>query len=375
MAIRMSRWRAAPLAAVALAATAGALACAGEDVPFRPGTPRAPVELTQPWQTAAPEDEGFAVGQLNAALQRAADTERLTSLLAVRFGRLVAEEYYRGRTVQSLNDVRSVTKSVVSTLTGLAIANGWIRDVDQPIGELIDSATTALTAEQAAITVRHLLTMSSGFQWDEGGTAEYNAWVTSTDPIQFLLDRPLESTPGQDFTYNSAAVHLLGVALEDATGMTLPEMADAWLFGPSGISGSAWEPLGPGRVNGGSGIDLRSRDLARLGTLMLQDGVSGTSRILPNGWVAAATQPSFTWRSSYGPLSALSYGRLWWTDDQAPTQAFMAWGFGGQFIYVVPALELVVVATTEWQGVGASATAVTQEVLDLVVNGVVASAR
>ena len=352
-----------------------ASACDGEDSPFQPGTPRPAIDLTQSWQTANPEDEGFVLDQLQNALERARSTDRLTSLLVVRFGRLVAEEYYRGRTQQSLNDVRSITKSVVSTLTGLAIENGILTDLNQPIGELIDPGTTTLSSEQAAITVGQLLTMSGGFQWDEATPSGYNQWVTSPDPIAYLLDPPLAATPGAEFLYNSAAVHLLGVALEDAAGMTLPDMADAWLFGPIGIDTVAWEPLGPGRVNGGSGIDLRSRDLARLGTLMLQDGLSGTMRILPDGWVATATTPSFTWRSTYGPLSAMSYGRLWWTDDAAPSQAFMAWGFGGQFVYVVPALEIVVVATTEWQGVGSSSTSVTHDVLDLVVNGVVASAR
>ena len=368
----MRRWGGWLLLTGTLWITAG---CGDEEIPFRPGTPRAPVDLSQPWQTAAPEDEGFVRSQFDAAVERARGTERLTALLVVRFGRLIAEEYYLGRSEQTLNDVRSVTKSVVSTLSGLAIENGFVRDIDQPIGELLDSATTTLTAEQAAITVAQLLTMSGGFEWDESTASGYNQWVTSPDPVRYLLDRPLESQPGQSFVYNSAAVHLLGIALEDATGMTLPQMADAWLFGPVGITTSQWEPLGPGRVNGGSGIDLRARDLARLGVLMLQDGISGTTRILPEGWVAAATQPSFTWRSTYGPLSALSYGRLWWTDDQAPSRIYMAWGFGGQFIYVVPALDLVVVATTEWRGIGGASTAVTQDVLDLVVNGVVASAR
>ena len=369
MSARRRHWLSLVVACTVLAA------CGTEEAPFQPGTTRAPVDLAQSWQTANPEDEGFVLSEFQAALERAGRTDRLTSLLVVRFGRLVGEAYFRGRSAGSLHDVRSVTKSVVSTLVPLAIENGFVRDLDQPIGELIDPATTQLTLEQAAITVGHLLTMSGGFQWDEATAAGYNDWVTSPDPIQYLLERPLTSIPGESFLYNSAAVHLLGVALEDAADMTLPQMAEAWLFGSIGIGSSAWEPLGPGRVNGGSGIDLRSRDLARLGALMLQDGVSGTNRILPEGWVAAATTPSFTWRSTYGPLSALSYGRLWWTDDHAPTAAFMAWGFGGQFVYVVPDMDLVVVATTEWQGVGSSATLVTQAVLDLVVNGVVASAR
>ena len=132
-----------------------------------------------------------------------------------------------------------------------------------------------------------------------------------------------------------------------------------------------------GYVNGGAGIDLRARDLARIGQLYLQDGVSGTRRILPEGWVAEATRPWFDWRGSFGSLDRYTYGQLWWVSESRPETAFLAWGYGGQFIYVVPALRLVIVATTEWRGLSSEGGPGPLElaVLEVVIDGVHAAAR
>ena len=179
-----------------------------------------------------------------------------------------------------------------------------------------------------------------------------------------------QSAPGSAFVYNSAAVHLLGVILEKATGMELEAYADRVLFGPLGIGQRAWEPVADGYVNGGSGLDLRPRDLARFGQLLLQDGWSGHRRIVPRGWVNEATGRRFSWTVSSGPVEHLSYGYLWWIDvDHA---AYLAWGYGGQFIYVVPELDLVVVATTDWSGVSADvgAEALAAMSLGVIVDGI-----
>jgi CubicO group peptidase (beta-lactamase class C family) len=127
--------------------------------------------------------------------------------------------------------------------------------------------------------------------------------------------------------------------------------------------------MGDSDANGGAGLDLRPRDLARLGQLFLQDGWSGTDRILPDGWVSQATTRYYDWIERSGPTH-VSYGFLWWTDEDH--DAYMAWGYGGQFIYVAPDRDLVVVTTTRWwQGAPAD---LAQQVLDVIVNGVVPAA-
>ncbi len=360
--------------AVLLGLVAG-LACGSEDDPVLPPDPGPPVDLSGPWQTASPRDQGFVPSQLEEAFEQARTTDRLLSLLVVRNGHMVDEEYFRGNGAEQVNDVRSVTKSVVSALVPLAISAGFVSGIDQPIGELILPETAALTQEQAQITISHLLTMTSGFEWDESTAGSYNDWVVAPDQIQYLLDRPLVDTPGSVFTYNSAAVHLLGVALEDAIGTPLSDFARDRLFEPIGIDTVVWEPVSGGRVNGGSGLDLRPRDLARLGVLMLQDGVSGSRQVLPRGWAASAMETQVPLQAEYGPLTSLSYGRLWWTAEGIRGPEALAWGFGGQFIYVVPSMNVVVVATTDWRGVGSAVGAVTRSVLDVIVNGVMRAAR
>lgn len=350
-----------------------ALCAACGDGPAGPSTYE-PVDLAVPWQSVDPADVGVRAGALDQAAAAAEALPRMRSLLVVRNGRLILERYFHGFQRDSLADVRSVTKSVVSTLTGIALDRGDLQSLDTSMGEVLPESVAVLTEAQGAITFRHLLTMSGGFSWDEsGGVGMYNDWIRSGDHIGFLLDRPLSTEPGSTFLYNSAATHLLGVALEEVVGRPLPEYADEHLFGPLGIDARRWEAMPDGRVNGGAGIDLRPRDLARLGQLLLQEGLSGDQPVLPASWVALATAPAYDWSSSSGPITDLGYGYLWWVDRTR--DAFLAWGYGGQFVYVAPSRNLVVVTTTEWRSLSQEGGPgpLTDAVLDVIVNRIVAA--
>jgi CubicO group peptidase (beta-lactamase class C family) len=317
------------------------------DTPLGTLAPLESVDLAQPWQEIDPRSHGWDADALRDAAGQAGEQERSRSLLVVHGGRIVLERYYGEANSETLHDVRSVTKTVVSTLVGLAIEDGFIRDVDQPLGELLPDSLAELRPEQQAVTVQHLLTMSSGFAWTEAGSVGYNAWRTSDDYLGHFLDPDMTSEPGASFNYNSGAIYLLGLLVEEATGMELEAFADQELFGPLGITTRQWESMGNGRVNGGAGIDLRTRDLARLGQLFLQEGMSGDRRVLPSGWEQEATANRFPWTASFGPVTALSYAYLWWLD--LSREAYFAWGYGGQYVYVVPSLDLVVVTTTDWR--------------------------
>ena len=358
---------------VGLGLAALALAAACSDAPTAPTAP-VRVDLSSAWQRASPGEVGMNAFALIRAAGDASAIPRFRSLLVARHGRLVAERYFGGTDSTTLFDVRSVTKSIVGTLTGIALRDGVLTGTTTPIASYLSPADT-LDSADSAVTVRHLLTMTSGYAWDETAGPDYNSWIVADNHVQYLLDRDHAASPGATFTYNSAAVHTLGVALEGAAATPLPQYAAVHLFGALGGPTVVWEPLDRGTVNGGSGIALRARDLLKFGQLFLQRGWSGGASVVPESWVDSVTRPQFTWRTTVGPLRQVTYGMLWWVADADPP-AFFAWGYGGQFVYVVPSRDLVVVATTDWvQLTEITPTELAAQVLGVIVNDVVPAAR
>jgi CubicO group peptidase (beta-lactamase class C family) len=345
----MSPFRIRSLGTALLALSA--LAC--DDAPTGPTatlSPRA-FDLSQEWETALPADVGFDVARLDQALSQATG---LRSLVIARNGYLIHESYGGTITRDSLHDVRSVTKSIMSALVGIALRDGLLPGAAQRLDELLPPGIVPDSEAKRAIRLEHLLTMTAGFDWHENGPIGYNEWVTSGDPVRYLLDRPLSEPPGTSFNYNSAAVHLISVILAHVAGEPLPVWAARVFFDHLGVERVAWEPMSGGHVNGGSGIDLRAIDLARIGQLYLQGGASGVRQVLPGDWVAATIEPRF---GSFGfneGIESPNYGLLWWLELADPP-AFFAWGYAGQFVYVVPSRHLVIVLTTEWRGAGPTA--------------------
>jgi CubicO group peptidase (beta-lactamase class C family) len=312
--------------------------------------------------------------RLGRAVSDAAAMPRFRSLLVARHGKLVSENYFGGADRSTSFDVRSVTKSVVSMLTGIALQTGQLSSVNATLGDYV-ATPYSLDQMDRAVTVRQLLTMTSRYQWNETGGNDYNNWVLSNDHVQFLLDR-LQTDPEGEFNYNSASVNLLGLVLERATAQSLPQFANETLFSDIGITTAQWELLEPGMVNGGSGIQMSAHDLLRLGQLMLQRGRSGGRQVVPESWLEAGTLPQFAWREIYGAQRGTTYGYLWWLAQPPAIAATFAWGFGGQFVYVVPSLDLVVVTTTEWRGISAetSPTMFASSILTIIVNDILPAA-
>jgi CubicO group peptidase (beta-lactamase class C family) len=342
---------------------------------FGPAPPVTIIDIAQPWARATATEANMDEVMLGRAASDAAAMPRFRSLLVARHGKLVAENYFGGASSATVFDLRSVTKSVVSMLTGIAIQNGSLPNIDATVGAYID-APYSLDAGDRAVSVRQLLTMSSRYQWNENSADDYNLWVLSTDHVQFLLDRR-QTDPAGTFTYNSAAVNLLGQVLQDAVAKPLPDFATEALFQPIGITSVRWEELEPNMVNAGSGIKMTATDLLRFGQLLLQRGRSASRQVVPESWIDAGTTPQFNWREQYGAQRGTTYGYLWWVAQPPATVATFAWGYGGQFAYVVPSLDLVVVATTEWQGISAEVNPTTfaGNVLTVIVNDVLPAAR
>jgi CubicO group peptidase (beta-lactamase class C family) len=338
-------------------------------------TVTSPIDISQPWATANASDVGFDPAKLSQAVAEASAIPRLQSFLIVRHGKLVSETYLGGTDASTPFDVRSATKSVLSLLVGQAIDEGVLPGLDTPIGSYLGSPYV-LDSGDASVTVRDLLTMSSGYEWNEWTGNDYNLWIESSNHVQYLLDRP-QTTPPAGFTYDSAAVHVLGVTLQAATKTYLPDLAQARLFGPIGVTSASWELLDRHTVNGGSGIQLRGRDLLRVGQLALQQGRSGTTQVVPAHWIGDLSTARYPWRDTDGAQQGVSYGYLWWVADAPAVPAFFAWGYGGQFIYVVPSLDLVVVTTTNWRNLAAdnlTPVGLADTILNVIVNDVLPAA-
>lgn len=298
---------------------------------------------TDGWQTDTPEAQGMdsrILAEMLAAIDRR--EHGIDSVTVIRDGYMVMDATIYPYREGMKHEIRSCTKSIISLLIGLAIEEGAIEDVETPVLEFFPDRTVAnLDANKEKMTLEDLLTMSSGFRcrdsylynWD----GLYQMW-DSQDWVQFMLDLPMEAAPGDRFEYCNGGSFLLSAILTERTGMTGLEFAEEHLFGPLGITDVAW-PMNPQGITIGWG-DLRMlpHDMAKIGYLMLRNGQWEGEQIIPARWVAESTRKHLPATLQDG------YGYQWWVDDSG---FYMALGYGGQFIFVVPEENLVVVFTSE----------------------------
>lgn len=274
-------------------------------------------------------------------------------LLVERNGVLVQEEYLNGYTADRFYDLRSVTKSIISILIGIAIDKGFINNVDETIEDYLGEILPELEPEKGAITIRHLLTMSSGLPWRELGytSTDFGSWVTSDDQIMWILDKPLFDPPGEYWNYNTGASHILSAILTSATDLSAKDFAQQYLLTPLGSEVGDWSVDSRGNNFGGHGISLTAPDMIKIGRMMLNGGIYNGTQIVSHNWVAESTEflYSTNWAVPYGQ----GYGYLWWIgyDNETGITFFFAHGYGGQFIINVPEHNTVIAAATRWSGV------------------------
>lgn len=267
----------------------------------------------------------------NALDQKLRAERGVLSVLVERDGRLIFERYYRGARRSGRLDVFSVTKSVTSTLIGIALHDGLLRSLDQRLGDFFPKdVQRARDKRVRKITLRHLLTMTSGYR--------DVAAIRSDDWIHTQIDRPLAADPGRGWAYDNGSFHLLSAVLTKATGATANVYAQRMLFGPLGIARTTWTTDGQGHSLGNTGIRLSSRDLVRLGELYLHDGRWNGRRLVPAVYVREATRRHTKLGNGWG------YGYGWWVLGGGPA-GFAALGYAGQAIAVYPGRHLVVVVT------------------------------
>ncbi|MQA30346.1 MAG: serine hydrolase [Luteitalea sp.] len=291
-----------------------------------------PAAANQP--AVVPHAEG-----LDVAIAAARDLPRLHSLLVSRRGSLVVERYFNGARAQRPANVKSVSKSVISALVGLAIERRQIDGVGQPIWSFFPDLQKGGDARKRQITIEDLLTMRSGLE--STSNRNYGAWVLSRNWVQFALNRPMLADPGTTMDYSTGNTHLLSAILTKATGASTWQFAQKALGGPLGISLPQWPRDPQGIYFGGNDMLLTPRQMVAFGELYLNRGRVGDRQVLPAAWVDASLEPRG--RSQW---SEQQYGYGWWIRDLAGHHSYNAWGYGGQFIFVVPDLQLVVVTTS-----------------------------
>ena len=297
---------------------------------------------TAGWQTADPADHGVDPFALEAVDARATgEVPALSALLAVRHGVIVFERYYGGHDPERPINTRSVTKSVTSTLAGAALRQGLLTGLEQTTGEVIpDRIPGDADPLVYDITLWQWLTMTSGLQWE--ATGDWQRLLSAPDWVAMTLGLPVVGIPGQTYVYNTGGSHVLGVMVAAAAGKPLETYAEEVLFGPLGIVPGDWMRSPQDEVSAGSGLALTARDMLKLGYLYLRGGEWDGEPIVSPDYAAAAT----TWQSAGDATGAWAgYGFQWWiTATGAGYPAYFALGYGGQHVFVVPALGLVVVA-------------------------------
>ena len=322
-----------------------ASACVG---PSENGLPRLTSQAAEAgWKAAPAARVGLAPARLAGLARDIGALSFVRALLVTRNGCLIAEHYREGHVRGRPQPLLSLSKTVMSAIVGAAIRDGLIRDLDQPLGELLPpDLASLLDTERPPIRVRQLLTMSSGLASSEIDL-HHLTWRDSADPARAVLTADRQFPAGERFHYGTGNAHLLGVAIAHRSGRSLADYARDALFAPAGITVSGWERDDSGRNFGGIGMSMTPRHLARFAQLYVQEGRLDGRQILPAGWVAESMTPRFSTepRNLYGDYR---YGYFWWLDDIAEHHILIGRGFSGQTIHAVPNLDLTIVTSSDW---------------------------
>lgn len=341
-----------------------------------------PEKTNDGWVTASLTDVGMdatpLINLMNDLSRR--NDHHVHSILVTKNNKLVFEEYFSGEdldlTNNQLNFVHkdfdldtlhcqaSASKSITSILLGIAIDQGLIQGVQQKMFSFFPEHSDLNDTEKGKITLEHMLTMSTGIPWDESypytdPRNDLNQMFYSVDPIKFVLEKSVVASPGSLFIYNSGTTNLLGDVVRRSTGLTLTDFAEQYLFAPLGITSFNWIgfPNAPHIAIASSTLYLRPRDMAKIGQLYLQKGVWNGNRIVSENWVTESTLESIQVPPSKNPIPGFikSYGYQWWrgTFSNGNTETYFAAGWGGQFIFVIPDIDMVTVITAgDFEGEG-----------------------
>ena len=277
---------------------------------------------------------------VDGAVAVASTMPRLHSLLVDRGGELLVERYFNAASARRTANIKSASKSVLSALVGIALGQGHLTSVDQTIDEFFpEYLLAAEDPRKREITIEDLLTMRAGLE--STSFRNYGAWVMSRNWIRHALTQPMRSASGTTRRYSTGNTHLLSAILTKATGLSTWEYAQRHLAEPIGFSLARWPTDPQGIYFGGNDMLFTPRQMLQFGLLYLNRGRVGDRQVVPAQWVDKSVITRT--RSRRG---GRGYGYSWWVRYQGTQKIFYAWGYGGQFIFVVPDLDLVAVTTS-----------------------------
>ena len=360
-------------ASLALALIASVTTVRADDMASEQRRPAcgSPSSIDDGWVTASPESVGMDGARLCGIAERLQlRSTEVHSVVVARHGKLVFEQYFAGIdqpwgqpesriefTPTTKHDMRSASKSVTSLLVGIAIDRKLIAGVDEPVIKFFPEHRSGTSAGWDALTLRHLLTMSSGIKWDEAlswndPNNDEPHLAYDADPIGYVLAKPIVAPPDTLWTYNGGGTNLLGSIIERVSGQPLEAFAREALFQPLDITDLEWKTYENGKIAAAAGLRLRPRDAAKIGQLMLDHGAWNGRQLVSADWIAQSIAPRFQAVGYFG--GTLFYGYQWWLGRSLSEGKEVKWigafGWGGQRIIIVPDLDLVMMTTAAQYG-------------------------
>lgn len=295
--------------------------------------------LTGTWPNSAPESQGIDSRQLAKIFDYIKENEiNIHSIVVIRHGYLIMDAYFYPNSKGILHDVASVTKSITSVLIGIAIDKGYIKSVDQAVLDFFpDRKIENLDEHKRELTIEHLLTMRTGFCRDYAdGERQLDNMRRTNDWVQYMLDQPLLTDPGEKFAYCTGGTHLLSAIITKATGMNELQFAEKYLFGPLDIHNVIWPTDPSGNNTGGFDLHMHAYDLAKIGYLLLNEGIWQEKQIVSKKWIEKSTR--------FTSLGDDLYAYLWWAPDENP-DLVEGRGRGGQRLIYSKKRNIVLVFT------------------------------
>jgi CubicO group peptidase (beta-lactamase class C family) len=301
------------------------------------------------WEVSTPEAQGLDPMLVAEMYTNAAELETIYSLLVIKNGYLIAEDYFNEGSVDQKDRLQSATKSYTSALVGIALEQGCLSSVDQKMLDFfpeVAGKTTDRRKEQ--ITIRNMLEMRAGYPNEETDQALWDGLLSGHYP-PLIEGFPLVSDPGTRFHYSNLTSNWLGIIVDRACGMNLKAYAEEHLFSPLGVKAGEWGQDAEGHNNGCGDLHLTARDAAKFGLLYINDGVYKGDQIVPADWVHDSLQTysvNEAFVKKVGRFRDIGYGYQWWSADAGEHHVNFAWGHGGQLIVLVDEFDMVIVTTS-----------------------------